>query len=93
MTTPVDRLNAVDLRYRHDLRERNPLHNAHLDARMEQRLAGMHAECSGELQLLRREIQQVRAEVYQTRLQLPGFLVSFWIVAVVGAAALALALQ
>jgi hypothetical protein len=89
----VERLNAVDLRYRNDLRERNELSHAHVDARMEQQLAGMRAEFHTELQHLRREIQQVRTELHQARLELPGLLFGFWIAAVSGATALAIALR
>jgi hypothetical protein len=89
----VDWLNAVDLRYRNELGERNGLNFAHFDERMEQRLAGVRAEFRTELQQLRREIQQVRTELYQVRLEMPGWLFGFWIAAVIGMAALAIALR
>jgi hypothetical protein len=86
-------LNAVDLRYRNDLGERNGLNYAHLDAQMEQQLAGVRAEFRTELQQLRREIQQVRTELNQGRLELPCWLFGFWIAAAIGGAALAIAVR
>ena len=89
----MDRLNAVDLRYRNELGERNGLDVAHFDERMEQRLEGVRAEFRTELQQLRSEIHEVRAELYQVRLEMPGWLFGFWFAAVIGMAVLAIALR
>lgn len=83
----------MDLKYRNDLGERNGLNLVHFDTHTEQRLAGVRAEFRAELQQLRREVQQVRTELYQVRLELPGWLFGFWITAVIGIAALAIALR
>ena len=78
----MDWCNAVDLRHRNDLGERNVLSCAHYDGQFRT-----------ELEQLRNEIQQVRTELYRVRLELPGWLFGFWIAAVVGMAALTIVLR
>jgi hypothetical protein len=55
--------------------------------------AHFDAQFRTELQQPRRDIQQVRTELYQVRLELPGWLFGFWIAAVIGMTALAIALR
>jgi hypothetical protein len=82
----VDWLKAMDLKYRTDLGERHGASLVQFDAHMEQRLTGVRAE-------FRAELQQLRRELYEVRLELPGWLFGFWITAVIGMGALAIALR
>ena len=82
----VDWFNAVDLTYRTDLRELNELNFARFDAKLEQRLAELRAE-------LRTEIQQVRSELQDMRADLLRWMFGFWVTTLIGIAGLLIAMR
>ena len=88
MTVSAERMviNAVDLTYRTDLRELNELNFARFDAKLEQRIAELRAEFRMELQRIRTEIQQVRVELLR-------WMLGFWVTTLIGIAGLLIALR
>jgi hypothetical protein len=63
----VDWFNQVDATYRADLRELNELNFARFDAKVEQRLAELHAKLDGKIDRLDAKMDRVAAEL-QARL-------------------------
>lgn len=77
----VDWFNQVDATYRNDLRELNELNFARFDAKLEQRIAGLRAELSGEIAKLDAKLERRLGE--QTR-----WLVGIWLTVILAAAAM-----
>jgi hypothetical protein len=79
----VDWFNAVDLTYRTELRELNEINFARFDAKLEQRLAQVHAD-------LRLEF---RTELHQMRIELVRWMFGFWVTTLLSIAGLLIALR
>ena len=93
----VDWFNAVDATYRGDLRELNELNFARFDAKMEQRLAELHAKLDSRIDRVEGKFEQlrsdVRAQLAEQRAELLKWMFVFWAGTVVPLAGLILALR